>query len=815
MLRPRELAEFQPPQHPQNLGLPPRAPTRPQRNAAVGDLSTLATVPTSPEQPMAPLASRQYGAAAALLTEKQPLWPRKGREIPFTAADHQWVTQPRRARSIDAGVRPGPAAVERLPPCGSTVSAVLESIQIVKCKSSVSVEPLLRRNVNKAAANRQRGFSNGRHTRRTSLCEEGRSDQPKVSEDGRNSPGVQQPSERTPGSHRGSAKRRQKPRKDPSAADSSPASVDPSSRKCRHAIEDPGQDKRSVALCGWSVLFASSQCTKVKQQGGHSIRLLGSVFAGRPPVLFFDYEPACGASPRASNRVLNDEQLKASGFDILPRMYFSLEETRDCHAYNATLNTLAHNGLERVATGVTKFALLWGIHPTPELLRSFHPFQRTNHFPASFHLGRKDLLSKLLSKTRRKWPQEYDITPAGFVLPNDMQAWQTAREQNPGALWIWKPVSLACGKGIRLFRSAVPADAERKLAQKPGVVQRYVDRPMLINGFKFDLRLYVVVTSYDPLRVYLSSEGLVRMATERYSTAPETLRHRTMHLTNYSVNKHAVAYSQNMDGKEACGEHCPDSAELPARDLPSSKWSLNQFSEYCKGSGLDYEQLMHRIKDLIVKTLIAVETPVTTMYQQGANFTSTGVSSPQVVPNQTCFEIYGFDVLMDEDLKPWLLEVNVFPSFSSSSPLDKRIKTTLMADVLTLVGFFPFDHEVVERTTQEEQIRRLQGRNPKTTNISRSHTVQSVSSAALCDLGEAEWRLIQDSYDEYMRRGSLERIFPRQELLGSYDRFFTAPRYANLVLARWLQAGEERCFLPEARTDVPPWLPQQLSFDAC
>jgi len=288
-----------------------------------------------------------------------------------------------------------------------------------------------------------------------------------------------------------------------------------------------------------------------------------------------------------------------------------------------------------------------------------------------------------------------------------------------------------------------------------------------------------------------------------------------MHLTNYSVNKHAGGYTQNMDGREADHEQCMDSAELPSGKPPASKWSLNQFCEYCETSGADYELIMHRTKDLIIKTLIAAETPVTTMYQQGANFTSTSVASPQVVPNQTCFEIYGFDVLIDADLKPWLLEVNVFPSFSSSSPLDKRIKTTLIADVLTMVGFFPFNHELVERMTQEEHVRRLQGVTPKTTSVSRSHTVQSVSSAALCDLGKAEWRLIQDSYEEYMRRGSLERIFPMQQLLGNYDRFFTAPRYANLVLARWLQAGEERCFLPEARTDVPPWLPQQVSCDAC
>jgi len=51
-----------------------------------------------------------------------------------------------------------------------------------------------------------------------------------------------------------------------------------------------------------------------------------------------------------------------------------------------------------------------------------------------------------------------------------------------------------------------------------------------------------------------------------------------------------------------------------------------------------------------------------------------------------CFEVYGFDVMIDKDFKPWIIEVNVLPSLSSSSPMDKNIKTSLMGDVLTLIG---------------------------------------------------------------------------------------------------------------------------------
>ena len=64
---------------------------------------------------------------------------------------------------------------------------------------------------------------------------------------------------------------------------------------------------------------------------------------------------------------------------------------------------------------------------------------------------------------------------------------------------------------------------------------------------------------------------------------------------------------------------------------------------------------------------------------------------------QTCFEIYGFDILVDQNFKPWLLEVNVSPSLSSSSPMDKYIKTLLLSDSLYLTGFRLFDRKILEK----------------------------------------------------------------------------------------------------------------------
>lgn len=83
----------------------------------------------------------------------------------------------------------------------------------------------------------------------------------------------------------------------------------------------------------------------------------------------------------------------------------------------------------------------------------------------------------------------------------------------------------------------------------------------------------------------------------------------------------------------------------------------------------------------MVKTLISVEPLI---------FNTTSRSTKH---RNVCFELFGFDILLDKNLKPWLLEVNISPSLSSSSPLDKKIKTVLICDTLNLVGISPYDRK--------------------------------------------------------------------------------------------------------------------------
>ncbi len=120
-------------------------------------------------------------------------------------------------------------------------------------------------------------------------------------------------------------------------------------------------------------------------------------------------------------------------------------------------------------------------------------------------------------------PEEFGEFYAHF-----MKLKQTEPKKN---VWIVKPTNSSRGRGIYLIDSINDV-----VADEVSIVSRYVTNPLLINGHKFDLRIYVCVTNYEPLRVYVYKEGLARFASETYSSKINK-NNKFMHLTNYSINK--------------------------------------------------------------------------------------------------------------------------------------------------------------------------------------------------------------------------------------------------------------------------------------
>jgi hypothetical protein len=297
--------------------------------------------------------------------------------------------------------------------------------------------------------------------------------------------------------------------------------------------------------------------------------------------------------------------------------------------------------------------------------------------------------------------------PDSFVFPEDRAALLAAAHARPGP-WIIKPASSCQGKGITIVSD--PASAPRLNSSRPGgaaqhaavsentlVVERYIERPLLLHGRKFDLRLYVAVTSVVPLRVYRHCEGLVRVATELYPDPDDpnpgfdSASFAYSHLTNYSINKknpHAVegdcaggSSSSGGGGGDGDGED-DDSVENRGNGGGACdrrlKLSLAELHVRLVEAGVDPTAVWASIDDMIIKTLLTAVPRLAAAHRQ---------FSPRA---DSCFELFGFDVLLDEHAQPWLMEVNFAPSLGTCSDLDFRVKVHCSCSFLSYLPSFLF-----------------------------------------------------------------------------------------------------------------------------
>ena len=197
------------------------------------------------------------------------------------------------------------------------------------------------------------------------------------------------------------------------------------------------------------------------------------------------------------------------------------------------------------------------------------------------------------------------------------------------------------------------------------VVSRYIDNPLLLFGHKFDLRIYVVVTCYDPLRVYIYREGLVRFATEKYRGDLKDEGSVYAHLTNYSINKNNENYVHNEDA---------------ADDDSGFKWSFSAMQQHFKENGIDVNLMWSKIYDVVIKSLLSIE-----------EVTKNQIKKSNIGRNN-CYELFGYDILLDNYMNPWLLEINLSPSLAFDSPLDLKIKANLIKDTFNLIGLVMPQH---------------------------------------------------------------------------------------------------------------------------
>ena len=139
---------------------------------------------------------------------------------------------------------------------------------------------------------------------------------------------------------------------------------------------------------------------------------------------------------------------------------------------------------------------------TPDKLSHMQPYQKINHYPGMYGLARKNHLGRNLMKMKRILPHEYRFFPQTWLLPSEYNDFKAQFNKKKAKTFILKPEASSQGNGIFLTRNIEDVDPNEHL-----VAQRYMARPLLIEGLKFDLRIYVLVFGVDPLRIYMFNEG--------------------------------------------------------------------------------------------------------------------------------------------------------------------------------------------------------------------------------------------------------------------------------------------------------------------
>ena len=342
---------------------------------------------------------------------------------------------------------------------------------------------------------------------------------------------------------------------------------------------------------------------------------------------------------------------------ITKKEFFVTSNQLDHYGYKALRDTCEIANMFRVKSAKsTNFIYnVWA-----DKRNDFNKYQKMFLFLRHDQISRKDNLYKNYRILHKKFPNDYNYLPETFIFPNDKNEFYEKMKDyklNIDDLWLIKPKNEDQGRGIKLMKNI------NEICENC-IVTKYISNPHLLNRRKYDLRLYVLITSINPLIIYVFDDGLVRITTEDYELDLNSLENVFIHLTNTCLNDKSDKYKINNDPNAEYG----------------NTWTVKTLKRHLEKEGFDWSEIFDKIKDFLVKQFITMEKYERIEQQK------------QFYYNNNLYGLFGVDVLLDNNLNPWLIECNAFPSIVSYTNVDTVIKSKLMTDLENILGIIPFNH---------------------------------------------------------------------------------------------------------------------------
>jgi len=312
-------------------------------------------------------------------------------------------------------------------------------------------------------------------------------------------------------------------------------------------------------------------------------------------------------------------------------------------------------------------AILWLLAGYGPKLKQLSPYQLINHFPNELAVTNKCCLTENLARYDRSrddnslpmsafYPESYRLSD-----PTERKTFlaQLPENETPDNLWVYKPGNRSSGKGIEIIwnfdalRKKCAAWGDRPIVNKneQAIMQRHINNPLLLDGRKSEIRVYWLVASLDPLMVLVYPEATVRLNTLPYKL--DDFRNPLIHVTNvYQQNNHPQ-YDPNIELKwtfEDLGNYLSNNFEIAGSDFLQA-------------------QLMPRVRRILRTVSLASCEKLQLNY-----------------PHQgDCFAVFGADLIIDENLNPWLSEVQEAPGLNFDDAVKRDVIPPMLGEAARIV----------------------------------------------------------------------------------------------------------------------------------